>query len=77
MDFSHVFDLGRWRSRFRSDRDVADEAIREGRVPDATPEEVGAAAAPVGFDGKPRRVSDPGNGYGSGTPGGSGWAGYS
>jgi hypothetical protein len=76
VDFSHVFDLGRWRARFRSDDAAAAAARAEGRVPDATPDEVGTPDAPLGFDGRPRARGSAGNGQGSGDVGGSGWAGW-
>jgi hypothetical protein len=75
VDLSHVFDLERWRSRFRSDAAVVEEARAEGRAPDATPDEVGVPAEPVGFDGRPMH-GELGNGYGTGDVGGSGWAGW-
>jgi len=76
MDFSHVFSLERWRSRFRSDDVVAAEEEAAGRVPDATADEVGVPARPVGFDGRPIRGGEAGNGQGTGDVGGPGWAGW-
>jgi hypothetical protein len=52
-DFSHVFDLSRWRARFRSEDSARDQAAQEGRAPDATIDEVGAAGVNHGFDGRP------------------------
>jgi hypothetical protein len=68
VDYSHVFDLRRWRQRFRGEQAIRDEAIAEGRAPDATVDEVGGAPQ--------REGDDPGNGYGTGTVGGPGWAGW-
>jgi hypothetical protein len=71
VDFSHVFDLGRWRQRFRSEQSVRDESVSAGRTPDATVDEVGSAQPREGFEGELR------NGYGSGDVGGPGWSGWS
>ncbi|MCW2993307.1 MAG: hypothetical protein JWQ18_802 [Conexibacter sp.] len=76
MDFSHVFSLERWRSRFRSDAAVAEEERAAGRAADATADEVGVPARPVGFDGRPMHGEDVGNGQGTGDVGGPGWAGW-
>jgi hypothetical protein len=76
VDYSHVFDLRRWRQRFRGEQGIAQDARDAGRVPDATTDEVGAAPDPVGFAGRPRRGSGPGNGQGSGDPRSGGWAGW-
>jgi hypothetical protein len=76
MDLSHVFDLSRWRARFRSDAAVVDEARAAGHTPDATPDEVGMPETPLGFDGRPRRRGSGGNGQGSGDVGGPGWSGW-
>jgi hypothetical protein len=65
MDFSHVFSRQRWRERFRSEEEVQDDALRDGREPDATVDEVGAAP----------RTGRSGNGQGSGDPSSPGWAG--
>ncbi len=75
MTFEHVFDLGRWRARFRSEAKVREDALAEGGVPDATVDEVGAAADNAGFEGRPIR-SRVGNGQGSGDPRSGGWAGW-
>ena len=75
MDFSHAFDLDRWRRRFRGEQRIVAEAVEAGRTPDATVDEVGAAPDPVGFDGHPRHVR-PGNGQGTGDPTSPGWAGW-
>ena len=72
MDLSHVFDLGRWPQRFRSEQAVADRSVAEGRVPDATVDDVGAAPPSSGFDGSPL-PGGPGNGHGTGDVGGPGW----
>jgi hypothetical protein len=76
VDLSHVFDLARWKQRFRSDAAVVEAARAEGRVPDATPDEVGVPAGAVGFDGRPVHGDDLGNGQGTGDVGGPGWAGW-
>jgi hypothetical protein len=65
----------RWTRRFMSDEGVVNEAEREGRVPDATADEVGTPDPTVGFDGQPIE-SEPSNGYGTGNVGGPGWAGW-
>jgi hypothetical protein len=65
MDFEHVFSRRRWRERLRSEEDVQDDALREGREPDATVDEVGSAPA----------TGRAGNGQGSGDPSSPGWAG--
>jgi hypothetical protein len=75
MDWSHAFDPRRWRRRFKSEDEVAEEARAAGRAPDATVDEVGSAGDNVGFDGRPIR-SAPGNGQGSDQPLGPGWAGW-
>jgi hypothetical protein len=75
VDFSHVFNLDRWRRRFKSEDAVVGDAVGSGRAPDATVDDVGVPGQAVGFDGRPVR-SDPGNGQGSGDPGGPGWAGW-
>lgn len=75
MELSHVFSLARWRSRFSSERQVVAQARAEHRAPDATVDEVGAAADNEGFDGHPLK-SRGGSGYGTGDPGGPGWAGW-
>jgi hypothetical protein len=71
MDFSHVFDLRRWRERFRSDQAIREESLAAGRTPDATADEVGSAPPREGFSGQ----LGP-NGQGSGDVGGPGWAGW-
>jgi hypothetical protein len=75
VDFSHVFNLDRWRRRFRSEQEMVVEALAAGRVPDATVDEVGASGDAVGFEGRPLH-SRPENGQGSGDPGGPNWAGW-
>lgn len=75
IDLSHVFSLTRWRSRFSSEQRVLAQARDEQRAPDATVDEVGAAADNEGFDGRPLK-SRGGNGHGTGDPGGPGWAGW-
>jgi hypothetical protein len=67
MDLSHVFSRKRWSERFRSEEEVQREALRAGREPDATVDEVGASP-PIGRTG---------NGQGSGDPSSPGWAGWS
>jgi hypothetical protein len=57
------------------DDEVFGEAQKNGQEPDATVDEVGAAAPGVGFDGRPMR-SPTGNGQGTGDPGGPGWSGW-
>lgn len=70
-----AFTWRRWRRRFMSEQAVQDEERAEGRAPDATVDEVGAAGDNVGFDGEPihSKVS---NGYGTGDPSSPGWAGW-
>ena len=75
MDFSHVFDLSRWRARFRSEAAASESAAAEGRAPDASVDEVGQAGENVGFDGAPLR-SGPASGHGTGDVAGPGWAGW-
>ncbi len=70
MDYSHVFNLRRWRQRFRSEQSVREESVSAGRTPDATIDEVGSAPPPE------RPNHEQGNGYGTGDVGGSGWAGW-
>ena len=68
MDLDHVFSLRRWRDRFRSEDDVRDDQIANGRAPDATVDEVGV----------PERSRYTGNGQGSGDVaswGRAGWGG--
>ena len=76
MDWSYVFDPRRWRSRFRTEEAVRDEALTEGHAPDASVDEVGEAPPKAGFDGHALE-DDQGSGYGTGTVGGPGWAGWS
>jgi hypothetical protein len=71
-DFSHAFSWRRWRTRFDGDAGARNRAIAEGRAPDASIEEVGAAKDNVGFDGRPIK-SKTGNGQGSDNPAGMGW----
>jgi len=75
MDFAHVFDLRRWRQRFKSEASIRDAAVASGQAPDATVDEVGAAGAAHGFEGAPLR-GQTGNGQGTGDTGGPGWAGW-
>ncbi len=75
MDLSHVFDLRRWRQRFKSEASVRAEAVASAQSPDATIDEVGAAPTPQGFEGTPL-PGHGGNGYGTGDTGGPGWAGW-
>jgi hypothetical protein len=76
VDYSHVFNLRRWRERFRGEQEIVEEALEAGRTPDATTDEVGAAPDPVGFDGQPFEPDPLPNGFGTGTVGGPGWAGW-
>ena len=71
----HVFDPRRWRQRFKSEAAIRAEAIASGQAPDATVDEVGSARVPEGFDGT-QLQGHRGNGYGTGDPGGPGWAGW-
>ena len=75
MDFTHVFNLDRWRQRFKSEASVRDEVVASGQAPDATVDEVGAAPTSHGFDGAPLH-GHTSNGYGTGDTGGPGWAGW-
>src|SRR3954452_6885295 len=75
MELSHVLDPRRWRQRFRSESDVRTETIAAGQAPDATVDEVGSAPAPEGFEGTALH-GHTGSGYGTGDPGGPGWAGW-
>jgi hypothetical protein len=68
VDDSHAFDLKRWRRWFRSEASIRDEALAEGRAPDATVDEVGPAPPGKGFDGRDR-PTPPSNGPGWGYPG--------
>jgi hypothetical protein len=70
-----AFSLRRWFDRFKSEQRVVAEQRPGGRAPDATVDEVGAAADNVGFHGQPIR-SRVGNGQGSGDPSSPGWAGW-
>jgi hypothetical protein len=70
VDYSHVFDIRRWRQRFRTEQSVREESVAAGRSPDATVDEVGGPPQREGFDG------DLGNGYGTGDVGGPGWSGW-
>jgi hypothetical protein len=51
------------------------EQRAERRAPNATLDDVSTPIDNVGFDGRPLR-SKGGNGYGSGDPSSSGWAGW-
>ncbi len=73
MDFSHVFNLRRWRSGFKGD---VKEPGQPGHAPDATPDEVGAPSDNIGFDGTPLASGPSGNGQGTGDPRSPGWAGW-
>jgi hypothetical protein len=70
-----AFTLRRWLDRFKTEERVVAEQRAEGRVPDATLDEVGAPIDNVGFEGRPLR-SRGGNGYGSGDPSSPGWVGW-
>lgn len=61
MDLWHVFNLKRWRSRFRSEDKVLRASMESGKAPDATIDEVGTPSDNVGFTGRPIR-SRTGNG---------------
>jgi hypothetical protein len=58
-----------------SEEAVRAQEIADGRVPDATIDEVGVPRDNVGFDGRPIRSMGE-NGYGSGDPSSPGWAGW-
>lgn len=70
-----AFTLRRWLDRFKTEERVVADQRAEGRVPDATLDEVGAPIDNVGFDGRPL-PSRGGAGYGSGDPSNPGWAGW-
>jgi hypothetical protein len=70
-----AFSLRRWLDRFKSEERVVADQRSEGRAPDATVDEVGAALDNVGFHGQPIR-SKGGSGQGSGDPSSPGWAGW-
>ena len=75
MDYSHVFNLRRWRQRFRSEQAVREATEQSGRADDASVDEVGATPPPQGFSG--RDLSDKvQNGHGTGVTGGPNWAGW-
>jgi hypothetical protein len=74
MDLSHAFSTARWRRMFASEARVRAEALAEGRAPDATVDEVGAAQANVGFDGQ-ELTSGLERGNGTSTPGSPEWSG--
>ena len=76
MDFSHVFDRNRWQRRFESEAAAVADAIADGRVPDATVDEVGVPHHNVGFDGRTPIQSRVSSGYGTGDPSSPGWAGW-
>ena len=67
MRVAEAWRASRLRRRFMSEAAVLNEERAEGRTPDATVDEVGAAGANVGFDGRPIR-SRVENGYGTGDP---------
>jgi glyoxylase-like metal-dependent hydrolase (beta-lactamase superfamily II) len=75
VDFDHVFQLRRWRQRFKSEDAIRAVAVAAGQAPDATVDEVGSAPRPEGFKGTPL-PGHTGNGQGSGDPAGPGWAGW-
>ncbi len=76
MEWEHVFNLNRWRARFRSEASVRDDSVTAGRTPDATVDDVGASQIGAdSFDGKPLPEASRGNGQGSGDPFSGGWAG--
>jgi hypothetical protein len=75
VDLSHVFNLRRWRQQFKSEDAVRAETVAAGHAPDATVDEVGAAPPGEGFKGSPL-PGHTSNGYGTGDPGGPGWAGW-
>ncbi len=70
-----VFTLRRWLDRFKTEEGVVAEQRAEGRVPDATLDEVGTPIDNVGFNGQPLR-SKGGSGYGSDDPASPGWVGW-
>lgn len=70
-----AFTLRRWLDRFKTEERVVAEELAEGRVPDATLDEVGTPIDNVGFDGRSLR-SKGGSGAGSGDPSSPGWAGW-
>jgi hypothetical protein len=67
MDLPNVFSRQRWRERLRSEEEVRLDALRDGREPDVTVDEVGASP----------RTGRRGNGQGGGDPSSPGWAGSS
>jgi hypothetical protein len=72
---STAFTLRRWLDRFKTEERVVAEQRAEGRVPDATLDEVDTPIDDVGFDGRPLR-SRGGSGYGSDNPSSPGWVGW-
>jgi hypothetical protein len=74
VDLDHVFDLRRWRQRFKSEEAIRAEAVASGQSPGATVDEVGSAPQPEGFEGTPLK-GHAGNGHGTGDPFSPGWAG--
>ncbi len=58
-----------------SEQSVVREEAVDGRVPDATVDEVGTPGVNRGFDGDPIRSRST-NGYGTGDPNSPGWAGW-
>jgi hypothetical protein len=65
IDFSHVFNMERWKRRFRSEAQVAQEYERAGRTPDASVDDEPPVTAPY-----------TGNNQGTGNPNSPGWAGW-
>ncbi len=76
MRFLEAWRASRLRWRFMSETAVRREEMADGRVPDATVDEVGVPGEDVGFTGSPIH-SRGGNGYGTGDPHSPGWAGWS
>jgi hypothetical protein len=70
-----AFTFRRWLDRFKTEERIVADQRSEGRVPDATLDEVGTPIDNVGFHGQPIR-SKGGNGQGSDDPPSPGWAGW-
>jgi len=75
MGFIDVWRSSRLRRRFMSEESVLREESVDGRVADATVDEVGKPGVNQGFDGHPIR-SRLESGHGSGDPNSPGWAGW-
>jgi hypothetical protein len=75
MSFLETWRRSRWRRRFMGEAAVLGQDLADGRAPDATVDEVDVPDENVGFDGRPIR-SKLDNGYGTGNPNSSGWAGW-